>query len=175
MFRDIPVRQKSQKCFAKPWRNQGRRSNATTVVNPILPRFLITTQRKNAARRKHDCYAVADSSLVRDRFAFEMGFRPMNEKKVPHWSTAWPPWYGIHGNVTVVPKEDYDFVQRDLATIKTVCAELRDHLLLVLPAIDANASPIMVRRSSDARALLRNLSVRCMNLSDQPHAQGEKR
>lgn len=30
------------------------------------------------------------------------------EKPVPQWVTSWPEWFGIDGNVTVVPKSDYD-------------------------------------------------------------------
>ena len=46
--------------------------------------------------------------------------------------------------------------------LRAICAELRDHLLLVLPAIDsyAAASPVMVRRAFDARTFLRNLEAR---------------
>ena len=37
-------------------------------------------------------------------------------RKLPRWTTAWPEWFGIFGNVCVVPAEDYD---RLLASIKS--------------------------------------------------------
>jgi len=33
--------------------------------------------------------------------------KPINTV-VPRWITSWPDWYGIHGNVEVVPASDYD-------------------------------------------------------------------
>jgi hypothetical protein len=33
------------------------------------------------------------------------------EKPVPRWITSWPDWYGIHGNVQVVPASDYDVLR----------------------------------------------------------------
>jgi hypothetical protein len=33
---------------------------------------------------------------------------PDLSKPVPRWITSWPDWYGIHGNVQVVPASDYD-------------------------------------------------------------------
>ena len=43
-----------------------------------------------------------------------------------------------------------------------VCAELRDHLIRVLPAPDIYASPERVRVAEDARAFLRNLEARAL-------------
>lgn len=37
-------------------------------------------------------------------------------RKLPRWTTSWPEWFGIFGNVSVVPAEDYD---RLLASIKS--------------------------------------------------------
>lgn len=31
-------------------------------------------------------------------------------KTPPRWTTGWPDWHGIHGNVEVVPAEDYDML-----------------------------------------------------------------
>ena len=39
---------------------------------------------------------------------------PLPEKPVPTWVTSWPDWFGIRGNVTVVPKIDYDIIERRL-------------------------------------------------------------
>jgi hypothetical protein len=38
-------------------------------------------------------------------------------RRVPQWVTSWPEWFGIHDNVTVVPKEDYDSVVAELARV----------------------------------------------------------
>jgi hypothetical protein len=60
--------------------------------------------------------------------------------------------------------EERDKAISERTALKAICAELRDHLLLVLPAIDsyAAASPVMVRRASDARTFLRNLEARAL-------------
>ena len=39
---------------------------------------------------------------------------------IPRWSTCWPPWFGIHDNVTVVPASDYDALKAELAEAKAV-------------------------------------------------------
>jgi hypothetical protein len=41
-----------------------------------------------------------------------------NRHNPPQWVTSWPEWFGLGPitNVTVVPKDDYDALQRDLAT-----------------------------------------------------------
>ena len=43
------------------------------------------------------------------------GETPRPGKPLPQWVTSWPDWFGIFGNVTVIPKEDYDRLERELA------------------------------------------------------------
>ena len=37
---------------------------------------------------------------------------PSEAKPVPRWVTSWPDWYGVKGNVAVVPASDYDNLGR---------------------------------------------------------------
>lgn len=50
----------------------------------------------------------------------------MSEKKLPQWVTSWPEWFGIGGNVSVVPLEDYDALN-----VKHLAALQRNHELEV--------------------------------------------
>ena len=54
----------------------------------------------------------------------------MTDEKVPQWVTSWPEWFGIEGNVTVVPLSDYEVKERELAT------EVREKLLWCQAAHD---------------------------------------
>jgi len=48
-----------------------------------------------------------------------------NRHNPPQWVTSWPEWFGLGPitNVTVVPKDDYDALQRDLGTAYASLAE----------------------------------------------------
>jgi len=71
--------------------------------------------------------------------------------ETPKWVTSWPEWFGIHGNVTVVPKSDYDIMERErdalrakLAEAEAEVARLRqdaERFAFVLPIVTADDSP----------------------------------
>ena len=44
----------------------------------------------------------------------------MSDKKVPRWVTSWPEWFGVHGNVEVVPASDYDALRTPVSEIETI-------------------------------------------------------
>ena len=71
---------------------------------------------------------------------------PSEAKPVPRWVTSWPDWYGVKGNVAVVPASDYDNLGRyvhslpaqlvaDLKWVLDNC--LSDALLTYRPHADA--------------------------------------
>ena len=64
--------------------------------------------------------------------------RTDDRKPAPMWVTSWPDWYGIHGNVTVVPLEDYQQLERELAQAKesaSVYAALAAHHVDTISAL----------------------------------------
>jgi|SRR6266545_2629439 len=56
-------------------------------------------------------------------------------KKIPRWITSWPEWFGIHGNVEVVPASDYD-------ALKSSRAETADPAGLSQPTTETDADRI---------------------------------
>ena len=49
--------------------------------------------------------------------------------EIPRWTTSWPMWFGIFGNVTVVPASDYDDLERRLREAQRELAASRSAAL----------------------------------------------
>lgn len=67
---------------------------------------------------------------------------PRLGKPPPQWVTSWPHWHGIDANVTVVPKDDYDQLERELAHMVDLCdIEIRERMKLEA-RLSASAAPV---------------------------------
>lgn len=62
---------------------------------------------------------------------------PKTKKPVPCWVTCWPDWFGINGNVTVVPESDYQSLETELAAARAEADELARRVAYAAQCYDA--------------------------------------
>ena len=85
-------------------------------------------------------------------------------KPVPQWVTSWPDWYGIHGNVSVVPAVDFHALQ------EAVKSELPSGMVeMVIEKAARNLSGL-VAQAEDKFGTATTASVAALSQPAQPPA-----